>query len=668
MGSVSQYQFSYLNGAAVVLDAAPAASSLRNGLGCQGEVGKDGQLAVAIPRPKKRLIGRGPVDFIGQEMPAPQVSNQGSMSASVLNDSTILEDEYSVSKQPLPLSANAKEGNRRSILLIGSLRVDISLFECILRVRSGCYLLPQAGARAIVVVLEIPPQRPRMVEDLDEEDEQYVLIQSSEEEGDPVVHPAIESFEECLKQFANLVDMAGGGVKEKQEKEKGKGEGKGEKDEQNDIVDGTSLRESDQNHLVKFANSVFAECDQLLVNTSTKQGVAPVVASSIKVTGNILCKTLLTTSTVAGTSLKVFGKALREVIPQNEKDAKLSESTLKNIETAEWIGEKAVNASEFLVSTTSKAVQYTGRVVSDKILQSNVSQYWTELDGTGVGSEQNGFFQTMGTILDAMVTSAVDLQLAVQKSTWSLLNDLKDTAIDIVDHKYGTDAAEATGKSVSAALKVGSATVSAASIARGPTMVAKGVAKGVAKESGDQIVSMEGWMGGVLQMYGVFETKGATGWSHVWAVLRPDALAMYSPADLVQERPIWVVPVMNISEVTRENFSDESEEVQEEQEDCLGQEEGEAGEPNEDKGEEGENGAQAEVEEEEKEAEEGKDKVRTLGQSCKLHLTTRSHGSWSFRFESEASGKKWCEALLRCIRSNARCKLLGCLLDGEKLC
>merc|ERR1712176_255161 len=115
-----------------------------------------------------------------------------------------------------------------------------------------------------------------MVEDLDEEDEQYVLIQSAEEEeGGRVVHPAIESFESCLKQFANLVDM-GAMVQDKDS-------------QQDDDIEGTSLRESDQNHLIKFANSVFAECDQLLVNkTSSKQGVAPVVASSIKVTGNIL--------------------------------------------------------------------------------------------------------------------------------------------------------------------------------------------------------------------------------------------------------------------------------------------------------------------------------------------------------------------------------------------
>merc|ERR1719311_595954 len=105
--------------------------------------------------------------------------------------------------------------------------------------------------------------------------------------------------------------------------------------------------------------------------------------------------------------MKLFGKALREVIPQNESDIKVSESTQKKIETAEWIGEKAVSASDFVVSTTSKAVQYTGKVVSDRILQSDMSKYWTGLDARG--AEQNGFFQTMGTILDAMITSAVDL-------------------------------------------------------------------------------------------------------------------------------------------------------------------------------------------------------------------------------------------------------------------
>mmetsp|Transcript_15113 Transcript_15113/g.38348 ORF Transcript_15113/g.38348 Transcript_15113/m.38348 type:complete len:475 (+) Transcript_15113:2-1426(+) len=470
-----------------------------------------------------------------------------------------------------------------------------------------------------------------MVEGLPgEEDEQYVLIESTDADDDASEHPSIRSFEDCLKEFVNLVDMDAV-IRDS-----------GDEDQH---IHGTSLRESDQIHLIKFANSIFAECDQLLVNTSTKQGVAPVLASSIKVTGNILCKTLLTTSTVAGSSMKVFGKALREVIPQSESEAKVSESTRSKIETAEWIGEKAVNASEFVVSTTSKAVQYTGKVVSDKILQSNFSKYWTGLDGTGGATEQNGFFQTMGTILDAMITSAVDLQLAVQKSTWSLLNDLKDTAIDIVDHKYGADAAQATGKSVSAALNVGSATVSAATVARSATGLAKAGTLGVAKESGDQIVSMEAWMGGLLQMYGVFESKFSTGWGQVWGVLRPDALAMYSQSDLVQERPTWVLRVRDIRDVTRENFATEEEE----------------------KGEKGAGGT-GEAEEEEAAVGAGEEaEALQRGPSfkqCKVHLSTRSHGIWSFRFESPASGKRWCEALLRCINNNPRCKLLGCTVDG----
>ena len=622
----TEYQLSYLKGAAVVLDAAPAASSLRNGHHFEGELeggGEEGQLVSAIPRPKKRLIGRGPVDFVGLEKPEAQGGPETPFSSSLLNES-IVEYDYSVSKKPVTVQEKEKE--KRSILMIGSLRVDISLFECILRVRSGCYLLPQAGARAIVVVLEIPPKRPRMVDGLGEEDEQYVLIESTDED---MVHPAIEGFEDCLKDLVNLVDVDA--VVKNNEGD----------------VHGTSLLECDQNHLVKFANSIFAECDQLLVNTSTKQGVAPVVASSIKVTGNILCKTLLTTSTVAGSSMKLFGKALREVIPQNESDIKVSESTQKKIETAEWIGEKAVSASDYVVSTTSKAVQYTGKVVSDKILQSNFSKYWTGLDGTG--AEKNGFFQTMGTVLDAMITSAVDLQFTIQKSAWSLLNDFKDTTIDIVDHKYGSDAAQATGKSVSAALNVGSATVSAATVARSASGLAKGATLGVAKESGDQIVSMEGWMGGSIQMYGVFELNGTTGWSQVWGVLRPDALAMYSQSDLVQERPGWIVTVRNISEVTREDFvQEESEKTASET--CESEE-----------GEEGEEGKEEEEEKEEKE-----EKVSNSKQ-CKIHLSHRSHGSWSFRFESQTSGERWCEALLRCIRSNGRCKLLGVKVDGREV-
>lgn len=661
-----EYPLSYLKGAAVVLDAAPAASSLRNGQ--VGEVSEAG----AVPRPKKRLLGRGPVDFISVEMPAPSSQVGGGsalLSASALHDSvmaTSADDDYALSKVSVPAGRDggpeAGDGlehhraEKRSILMIGSLRVDITCFECILRVRSGCYLLPQAGARAIVVVLEIPPKRPTMVENLSGEDEQYVLIESTGENGGTAeeAHPAIEAFESCLKGFANLVAMdevssetnADGGARRSSYSEEGE-------------IHGTSLGETDQNHLVKFANSVFAECDHLLVNTSTKQGVAPVLASSIKVTGNILCKTLLTTSNVAGTGVKVFGKALREVIPQSQEEAKVSESTRSRIDTAEWIGEKAVSASDFVVSTTSKAVQYTGKVVSDRILQSDMSKYWTGLDARG--AEQNGFFQTMGTILDAMITSAVDLQLAVQKSTWSLLNDLKDTAIDLVDHKYGSDAAMATGKSVSAALNVGSATVSAATVARS----ASGLAKGVAKESGDQIVSMESWMGGALQMYGVFECKETTRWGQVWGLLRPDALAMYSQTDLVQERPTWIVTIRDISNVKRENFMD-AVEAEEEVGDAESAEE-----------EEGPGDVDAVLEAvppyngtgaESEYAERG-DAVERVPSSkqCKIHLQTRSHCNWSLRFESQESGKRWCEALLRCIRSNARCKLLGCLIDGSEV-
>ena len=90
----AQYPLSYLKGAAVVLDAAPAASSLRNGrLGEVGssEGGEEANLS-AIPRPKKRLIGRGPVDFISLEMPAPSPQ-----SSAPLHDS-VMEDDYSLSK------------------------------------------------------------------------------------------------------------------------------------------------------------------------------------------------------------------------------------------------------------------------------------------------------------------------------------------------------------------------------------------------------------------------------------------------------------------------------------------------------------------------------------------------------------------------------------------
>ena len=292
-----------------------------------------------------------------------------------------------------------------------------------------------------------------------------------------------------------------------------------------------------------------------------------------------------------------------------------------------------------------------------------MSKYWAGLDGTG--AEQSSFFQTMGILLDAMVTSAVDLQLAVQKSTWSLLNDLKDTAIDLVDHKYGADAAAATGKSVSAALNVGSATVSAATVARS----ASGLAKGVAKESSDQIVSMETWMGGSLQMYGVFESKGTTRWSQVWGLLRPDALALYSQSDLVQERPTWIVTIRNISEVATEDLAPSD--TEEDGDGKNGEEEEEEGEMNGRSCENGnENGGVGEspgIGDWGESVDKGKGKRKVVEKQCKVHLSTRSHGSWSLRFESQESGRRWCEALLRCIRSNPRCKLLGCKIDGKDL-
>ena len=649
-----------------------------------------------------------------QQLPDPPSTNE--------NDDDLDDDADDLAAAPASPQA-PQNGERRTILMVGSLRVDMTAFECVLRVRSGCYLLPQAGARAIVVVLEIPPLRPRAVEIEGEEgcpdEHQYVLVEARQEgDGDPShpksQHPAIRVFERCLREVVALVDLSGVS-----------------RDSVAGSIDGTALRESDQTHLIQFANSIFAECDKLLVNSATRQGgIAPAVASTIREAGNLVCRTLLATSTAAGSGFKMFGQALKGVVAPNAEETAISEGTLRRIETAEWVGDKAIGASEFVVSTTSKAVQYTGKVVSEQILHSGCSRYWGEgAGGVHGAADQNGVFQTAGVLLEAMLTSAVELHMSLRKSTWSLLNgefphstnqnktrtrlgpsmptdisdwltdfplpphpslfallslpslsflclllfckiDIKETAVDLVEHKYGSDAASATGKSVDAALNIGSATMNAAS---GFTAAknASGIAIGVAKESGDQIVSMEAWMGGALQMHGYFESQGTTAqWTQVWGALRPDALAVYTQSDLVQERPAWVVAIKDICKVDREGFDGKGGEG------MLGAPRGGRGGCDGGSGLEGlgdgDGGERGQATREGGSYAGGGDLALPAVPSgkakhCTIHVVTRNHAHWSFRYASQELGREWCEALLRCVRSCPRSKLLGCLVDGEEL-
>jgi hypothetical protein len=147
-------------------------------------------------------------------------------------------------------------------------------------------------------------------------------------------------------------------------------------------------------------------------------------------------------------------------------------------------------------------------------------------------------------VLGTVLTSCLGVYRTCKAALWEFTDDLKDLTVDVCDHFYGDDVANAAGTTFDAVRNVGTIMINVDAMPSG----ASNVAFNVAKESGLDILSLDEWLSGGVLAHGYVDMFSPIAtWVPQWLLLRSSAVLIYNVCTGKATRPVEVLLVGDLA-------------------------------------------------------------------------------------------------------------------------
>ena len=158
---------------------------------------------------------------------------------------------------------------------------------------------------------------------------------------------------------------------------------------------------------------------------------------------------LVKASTKGGELMKSGTIKLKERILPDTESKPVDPKVKKGLEAAQWVSDKAVRGSGYLVSKAGVATVALGRFLAPHIQRGGtkmISHFAEQSD-----EKSNKQVAIASELASGSIEAISTVYIALENSSKILAKNIANNTVDIVQHKYGTDVGQVTDNALSAA-------------------------------------------------------------------------------------------------------------------------------------------------------------------------------------------------------------------------